>query len=105
ADEVPDDEEVVGEAELPDRLQLEREPLANLRRYRRVAALEAALAELDEIVERIAPLGRRVRREQDPAELDLDVAALRHLERPSQRCLVAGEVGRHLGRRLEVEVV
>ena len=31
-DEVPDDEEVVGEAHLADRLQLEAEPLVELRR-------------------------------------------------------------------------
>ena len=33
-DEVPDDQEVVGEAHLLDRLQLELEPLAQLRRHR-----------------------------------------------------------------------
>ena len=44
-------------------------------------------------------------RQQDPVELDLDVAALGDLERAAQRVLVAGEVGGHLLGRLEVEVV
>ena len=55
-DEVPDDQEVVGEAHLLDRLQLELEPLAQLGRHLVVAPLEALLAELDEVVERVAAL-------------------------------------------------
>jgi hypothetical protein len=38
-------------------------------------------------------------------EVDRDVAAFGDLERAAERVLVAGEVGRHLLRRLEVEVV
>src|SRR5437879_4063022 len=44
-------------------------------------------------------------REQDPVELDLDVAPLGDLEGPPQRVVAAREVGGHLLRRLEVELV
>src|SRR5207245_4314817 len=53
-DEVPDDQEVVGEAHLLDRLQLVLEPLVQLRGDRVVALSEPTLAELDEVVERVA---------------------------------------------------
>src|SRR4029077_557449 len=76
ADEVRHDQEVVGKAHLADRPELELEPLRQLRRPLLVAPRETALAELDEIVERVAPLRRRELRQQDPTELDLDVAAL-----------------------------
>ena len=104
-DEVPDDEEVVREAHLADRLQLEAEALGQLGRRLAVASDEALLAQLDEVVERVPPLRHRVRRQQDPAELELDVAALRDLERPRERVLEPGEVGGHLLRRLEEELV
>ena len=64
-DEVPDDQEVVGEAHLADRLQLELEPLAQLRRHLVVAALEPLLAELDEVLERVPVVRRREPRQQD----------------------------------------
>ena len=104
-DEVPDDQEVVGEAHLLDRLQLELEPLAQLRRHLVVAALEASLAQLDEVLERVAAVGSRELRQVDVAELDLDRAALGDLERAAHRVLVAGEVERHLLGRLEIELV
>ena len=104
-DEVPDDQEVVGEAHLADRLQLELEPLAQLRRDLVVAALEPLVAELDEVVEGVAAVRGRELRQQDVAELDLDRAALRDLERAPHRVLVTGEVERHLRRGLEVELV
>src|SRR5262249_40626023 len=63
------------------------------------------LDELDEVLEGVAPLGRIEPWEEDPAELDLDVAALGDPERPPQRVLAAREVGRHLLGRLEIEVV
>ena len=56
-DEVPDDQEVVGEAHLLDRLQLVLEPLVQLGVDLAVALLQAFLAELDEVVERVAALG------------------------------------------------
>src|SRR5205085_1057033 len=98
ADEVPDDQEVVREAHLLDRLELELEPLGELRGDAVVAAVQALLAELDEVLEGVAPVGRRVLGEQDPPQLHRDGAALGDLERPPERLLVAGEVGGHLGR-------
>ena len=91
ADEVGDDEEVVREAHLADRLQLELEPLGQLRRHPLVSLREARLAQLDEVLERVAAAGRRKRGQQDPVERDLDVAALGHLERAAQRVLVPGK--------------
>src|SRR5262249_52165056 len=105
ADEVGDDQEVVGEAHLLDRLQLELETLAKLGRDGSVALRRACLDELDEVLEGVTSLGRIEPREKDPAELDLHVAALGDLERAPQRVLAVGEVGGHLVRRLEVEVV
>ena len=70
-----------------------------------VALLQALLAELDEVVERVAAVGHRELRQEDLAELDLDVAALGDLERAAQRVVVAGEVAGHLLGRLEEEVV
>ena len=104
-DEVPDDQEVVGEPHLADRLQLELEPLAQLGGHLAVAPLEPLLAELDEIAEGVAAVRDGVVGQVDLAELDLDVAALRDLERPPHRVLVAGEVERHLLRALEIELV
>ena len=104
-DEVPDDQEIVGEAHLLDRLELEAEAVRQLGRRRAVAPAETLLAELHEIVERVAALGDRVRGKQDPAELDLDVAALGDLERPRHGVLETREVAGHLVRRLEEELV
>ena len=81
-DEVPDDQEVVGEAHLADRLQFECEPLVELGRPLRVTAGEPLLRELHEVLERIAALGRRVRRQQDLSQLERHRAALRDLEGP-----------------------
>ena len=105
ADEVPDDQEVVREPHLANRLQLELQALLELGRNLLVALLEPALAQLDEVVERVAPFGRRELGQQDVPELDRDVAAIRDLERARERVLVAGEVERHLVGRLEEELV
>ena len=104
-DEVGHDQEVVGEPHLPHRFQLELETLDELRGQLVVALREPGLAELDEVVEGVAALRRRELRQQDPAELDLDVAAVGDLERAPHRVLVPGEVEGHLLRRLEVELV
>ena len=105
ADEVRDDQEVVGEAHLADRLQLEAQAVVELRARAAVALHEPALTELDEVLEGIAPTGHRELRQADPPELELDVATLGDLEAPAHRVLVAWEVERHLGGRLEVELV
>ena len=94
ADEVGDDQEVVREAHLADRLQLELEPLAELGRLLPVPLDEPRLAELDELVERVAAVGERELRQQDLAQLDLDRAALRDLERARERVRVVREVAR-----------
>ena len=104
-DEVPDDEEVVREPHLLDRLELEAKPLLELRSRLPVPADEPLLAELDEVVERLAPVRHRKRGQEDAAELDLDRAALGDLERPGHGVLEPREVGRHLLRRLEEELV
>ena len=65
-DEVPDDQEVVGEAHLADRLELELEPFLELGGHPLVALREPVLAELDEVVEGVAPVRGREVREQDP---------------------------------------
>ena len=104
-DEVPDDEEVVREPHLLDRRQLEAEPVRQLGRRCSVAPDQTLLAQLDEVVERIPPLRNGERRQQDASEVELDVAPLRHLERPRHRVLEAGEVAGHLLGRLEEELV
>ena len=88
-----------------DRLQLEPEAVLELRRGAPVAAREAQLAQLDEVVERVAAVGHRELRQADPPELELDVAALGDLEAAAHRVVVAREVEGHLGRGLEVELV
>src|SRR5213079_1631546 len=55
-DEVPDDQEVVGEAHLLDRLELEAQPLLELRRRDAVPLLQAFFGQLDEVVEGVAPV-------------------------------------------------
>src|SRR2546423_595347 len=68
-DEVPDDEEVFGEAYALDPLQLALEPVGPLGRDGGVPLLAPALGELDEVFERVAVVRGRVRREQDAPEL------------------------------------
>ena len=105
ADEVGDDQEVVREAHLADGLELEAQPLVELRGRGAVALDEALLAQLDEVVERVAAFRHGEARQPDPAELELDVAALGDLEAAAHGVLVSGEVERHLGRGLEVELL
>ena len=105
ADEVRDDQEVVRKPHLADRPELEAETLVELRRRRPVAPDEALLAELDEVVERVAPVRDREPRQADPPELQLDVAPLGDLEAALHRSLVTREVERHLRGGLEVELV
>ena len=103
--EIPHDQEVVGEAHLVDRLQLELKPLGQLGRDLFVTLREPLFAELDEIVEGHPPLGNRELGQVDVAELDLDRAARRDLERAPHRVFVTGEVERHLFGSLEIELV
>ncbi len=96
--EVPDDQEVVREAHLLDRLQLVLEALLQFRGDLVVTLRETPLTLLDEIVERVAAFWDVELGQQDLAELDLDVAALGDLERPPHRLGVVREVERHLRR-------
>ena len=105
ADEVPDDQEVVRETHLLDRLQLELETVLELGRDGSVALLQAFLAELGEVVERVAVVRGRELREPDLAELELDVQPLGDLEARAKRLRVVREVRSHLGGALEVELV
>ena len=95
-DEVPHDQEVVREAHLLDGLELEAKALGQLGGHGPIALDETSLAELDEVVERIPSVRHRVARQQDPAELDLDVAPLRDLERASEGVVEPREVESHL---------
>ena len=105
ADEIPDDQEVVDEAHLTDRLELVLQSLGELGGQLPVPAVEPELALLDEIFEGVAPVRRRELGEQNSAEIDGHVAPLGDLERPTHRVLVTREVEGHLVGRLEVELV
>jgi hypothetical protein len=104
-DEIPDDQEVIREAHLANGLQLELQAIGELWRDRSVPLLQPFFAELDEVVEGVAVAGDGVLGQQDPPKLHRHVAALGDLERALDRLRVVGEVLRHLGRRLEVELV
>ena len=104
-DEVPDDQEVGLEPHLRDHPELELEPLgasagAGRRRSAAAPRWPAAGAE-----RRVLPLWAGNRGEQQPAELDLDLAALGDLERGRHRPRPARERLLHLGRALEKELV
>ena len=103
--EVPDDQEVVGEAHLADRLELELEPRPDRVVDVRVAAGEPLLAEAAEHAEAVA-LGLVEAREPQRSELELDVAALGDLDRRREQVVAPARHQRlHLGRGLEVELV
>ncbi len=105
-DEVPDDQEVSAEAHRVDHRELDLEPLGRLGRHRVAVALaQPLLGQAAQVVDLARPVRRRVRRDQDPAELDLDVAALGDLDRRRQRLRPFRERIRHLGVVLEVELV
>ncbi len=89
-DEVPDDQEVVGEPHLADRLQLVPEAFAQLVGHCPVALRQPFLAELDEVVERVAAVGHGELREQDPVR-----ARARRCSAPRPRaCAEAPRPGR-----------
>src|SRR5215207_6973843 len=105
ADEVPDDQEVVREAHLLDRLQLEPEAILELWRDGSVPLLQAFLAELGEVVERVAVVRRWELRQPDLAELELDIQPFGDLDARPERVWIVREVGGHLGGRLEIELI
>ena len=105
ADEVGDDEEVAGVAHRGDDAELVVEPRLELRRDRPVAAREAALALLAQPA--LDGLAVRHREVRDPelAERQLEVDHLGDPARVADRLALVGEERRHLGRRLQVELV
>ena len=105
-DEVPRDEEVVGEAHLADRRQLEGEAIAQVLRGGWVAPREALLAQARQVHERVLVVRHLELREADRAEFQLNVAALRDLQRRRQQIASVGlEDALHLVGRLEEELL
>jgi hypothetical protein len=105
-DEVPDDQEVRLEAHLLDHRQLGLEPLDRRGRGRvAVAAPQALLGEAAQVLRRTRSVRRLVARQQEVAEVELDVAALRDLQRGRHRFRPVAERLRHLGRVLHIELV
>ena len=105
-DEVPGHEEVVREAHLADRRQLEGQPIAQVLRGGGIAAGEPLLAQAGEVRERVLPVRHLVLGQPDRPQLELDVAALRDLERRRQQVsAVRLEHPLHLVGRLEEELL
>ncbi len=105
-DEVPDDQEVGVEAHPADDLELRLEPLDRLGRRRiAVAAAQAREGQLAQVLALRPPVRHRVARDQHLAELDLDLAALGHLQRGGHRLRPGGERARHLVVVLQEELV
>ena len=104
-DEVRDDEEVARVAHLDDDAELVVEALLERRRDRPVAALEARLAlRAQPALDRVAVRHREVRDAQ-LAERQLEVGHLGDAPGVADRLVLVREEGRHLGRRLDVELV
>ena len=106
AHEVPDHEEVRGEAHRLHDVELVLDALDHVRRGRGAVALARALhRELAQVRVLVVAFGDRERRQDRLAELDLDVGALRDQQRVVARVGELAEQVAHLGRRLDVEVV
>ena len=82
-----------------------REPLAQLRRVAPVSRQQTALAQLDEVLEGVAPVGRREGGQEDSPQVHLDRTALGDLEGAAHGLLRARKEPRHLFGRVEVELV
>ena len=104
ADEVPDDEEVRGEAHLRNDAQLVVETFRDRGRHRLAVPPPGALVgEVTEVgVLRVEPCRQREVRQLGLAELDLDLGALGDPERVVARLRNLVEQQAHLGRRLQV---
>ena len=114
ADEVPDDEEIVGEAQGVDDVELVVEPFDDWRgqfaiaeslRFFGVAILQADDAEFAEIFGRRFAFGRREVGEVAFAEFELDVHAVGDQLALFERFVEAGEGGVHFGRAAEMELI
>ena len=87
ADEVPHDQEVVGEAHLLDRLQLELEPAAQLGRLGAVALAQPCLGQLAQVRDGGLAVGHVELGQVQRVEVDVGVAALGDLGRAPQHVL------------------
>ena len=106
ADEVPDDQEVGGEAHLLDHRQLQLEPLQCLGGRRvPVARAKALVGKAAQVIRLGLALRRLEARDQHLPQLHLHLAALRDLHRRGHRLRPGGERLGHLGRVLEIELV
>ena len=103
ADEVGDDQEVVGEAHLLDHVLLVPE-LVPVLVVRSIPLPIALVAELFQIGEAVVPLRQPEFRQVVLAEGKVQIAHVGDLRRVLQRALVAREQGRHLLLAAEVEV-
>ena len=105
-DEVPDHQEVAGEAHLLDDGQLVAEPrLQGVARRGAVPLAQPVARQLLQIgLERVA-LGHHVLRQVELPEVEREVAALRHGEGVAARLRRLGEDQRHLLRGLHVELL
>jgi hypothetical protein len=106
AHEVPDDQEVAGEAHPADDAQLVLQPVAHrLGRRLAVALAQAGLAQLPQV--RLRGLLRRRREDGEVAllEVQFDVAAVGDLLAAAHGLAVLGEEAVHLLRRPDVELV
>ncbi len=104
-DEVGDDQEVAGVAHRQDDPELVVEACLELRRDRPVPAFEAALALLAEPRFGRMAIGHREMRDPQLAERQGQVGHLGDPAGVQDRVWLIGEERRHLGRRLDVEVV
>ena len=105
ADEVGDDQEVAGVAHGGDDAQLVLQACPQQRRHLPVASLQASLALLAQPALRGLTVGHREVRDAQVAQRHRDVALLGNPARVADRLRLVREEGRHLGRRLEPEVV
>ncbi len=106
ADEVPDDQEVGGEPHLLDHPELELHPLDRLGRRRVAVARPQSLGrEPPQHRLRLGAVLGRVARQQQLAQLDVQLAAFLDLQRRRDRLRPLGEGGRHLFVALQIELV
>jgi hypothetical protein len=106
ANEVPDDQEVGVEAHVVDDPELHLHALDRLGgRWIAVAAAQPLLHQLTQVRPFVLGVGALEARDQVLAELDLDIAALRDLQRGGDGAGHVGERLRHLLRGLQEELV
>ena len=103
-DEVPDDEEIAGEAELFEDTQFVIEPFVQLRSALPVATAESLAAEFAQVTLAGPALGRVKNREPRLSELHRHIAAVSDARSIRQRLRVIPENFRHFRRGLQIEL-